>query len=90
MGARVLRTHVDDHGLVIVVFVVAGAGCVLGSFGLAHAQHCAHFAKQFFGGELTARAQLLGAFAGLVQQACLSFVDHCHALVSSARGAFCT
>ena len=85
-----LGTHVDNHGLVIVVFVVASTGCVLSSFGLAHAQHCAHFAKQFFGAEFTARAHFLMAFARLVQQACLSFVDHCHALVSSARGAFCT
>ena len=62
VGRRVLRTHVDDHRLVVVGVLREVAE--LGRLGLAHAQHGADLAQQLGGGELAARLELLSALVG--------------------------
>ena len=59
---RVLRTHVDDHRLIVVG--VVGEVAEQRGLGLAHAQHGADLAHQFGGGELAARLELLVALVG--------------------------
>ena len=62
VGRRVLRTHVDDHRLILVGIV--GEIAELGGVGLGHPQDRADLAHQLLGGELAARAELLLAFVG--------------------------
>ena len=64
MCARVLRTHVDDHRL--IVGGIDGNVAELGGLGLAHPQHRADLAEQLARGQLAARLQsLLRVVAGL-------------------------
>ena len=64
VGARMLRTHVDDHRLILCG--IDGNATELGRLGLAHSQHRTDFAQQLAGGQLAARLQsLLSVVAGL-------------------------
>ena len=60
---RVLRTHVDDHRLIVVG--VVGQVAELGGLGLAHPQHRADLAHQLAGPQSRPRLHLLRALGRL-------------------------
>ena len=66
MGARVLRTHVDDHRLILVGILRQLAE--LGGLGLAHPQHRADLAEQLLRRHLAPRLELLSQFGCLTDE----------------------
>jgi hypothetical protein len=61
MGRGMLRTHVDDHGLVVGRLIEFG----IERGRLRQAKHSAQFTKSFGRGDDVAGGQLLTAFGGL-------------------------
>ena len=61
MGARMLRAHVDDHGLIVGGLVEF----VLERLGLGQSQHGAEFAEAFGRGDDVAALEFLCTFGGL-------------------------